>query len=66
MEITKLFIPMLVLGLLTIIQNVINVGKGRRARQAALPVVAVIFAVVAMIAAYGYHEDHISLLFPKF
>ena len=57
MEITKLFIPMLVLGLLTIIQNCINVGKGRRARQAALPVVAVIFAVVAMIVAYGYHEE---------
>ena len=60
-EIIKLLAPMLVLGILTLIQNSINVGKGRRARQAAIPVIAMVYTAIAVYFGYKYHNELVQM-----
>ena len=52
MIIINIFISIIVIALVSLIQNAINLKKTRRARQILLPFIAGLFGVVAMIIGY--------------
>ena len=56
-EINNLLIPVITVVVLTLIENCVNAGKGRRARQALIPVIAIVFAIVAMVFGYIYFDE---------
>lgn len=62
MEIFKIIICIVVVALLSLLQNVINLKKNRRARQFALPLVAFILGVIANVIGYNLMDGVNELL----
>ena len=61
MNIVKVLICIIVIALASLLQNVINIKKNRRARQALLPFIALVYGVVAIFVGYNFF-DRIGVL----
>ena len=64
MEVFKVVICIVVVALFSLLQNVINLKKNRRARHFALPAIAFVLAIVANVIGYNSMDD-VRTLFVK-
>lgn len=62
MNVVKVLICIIIVALASLLQNVINIKKNRRARQALLPFIAVFYGIVATFVGYNYFDSIAALV----